>query len=82
MNKIIKYIRGVERRGSRVQGYPQIHSDFKVSLGYMKPCLKNRKKNTTYSIHFSQYKFVRLHMLVSQYLALEITINVSKTATQ
>lgn len=28
--------------GGSVQGYPQLHIEFKVSTGYWRPCLKNR----------------------------------------
>lgn len=32
-----------EAEGPRVQGQPQLHSEFKVSLEYMKPCLKKKQ---------------------------------------
>ena len=32
-------IRDVDIGGSGVQGHSQLHSEFKVSLGYMKPCI-------------------------------------------
>ena len=32
-------IREVDTGGSEVQGHSQLHSEFKVSLGYMKPCI-------------------------------------------
>lgn len=41
----------VEAGESEVQGYPQLHSEFKVSQGYTKPCLKI-SKNTIKKIFF------------------------------
>lgn len=34
----------VEAGGSRVQAHPQLHKKIKVSLGYKKPTLKNKKE--------------------------------------
>jgi hypothetical protein len=35
-----------ESRGSGIQGHPQLHRQFEVSLGYMRPCLNNIQINT------------------------------------
>lgn len=35
-----------EAEGSEVQGQPWLHSEFEVTLGYMRPCLKKKKKIT------------------------------------
>ena len=35
----------VEAGDPRVQGYPQLHSKFETSLGYMRYCLKRQNKN-------------------------------------
>ena len=37
----------VEGRGPGVQGHSWLHSEFQASLGYMKPCLKNRNYTTS-----------------------------------
>lgn len=34
----------VEGGGSEVQGHPQLHSEFKASLGYIKPYLKIKRR--------------------------------------
>lgn len=33
----------VEAEISRVQGQPQLHSKFEVSLGYTRPCVEKKK---------------------------------------
>lgn len=35
---------GSRGRRIRVQGHPQLHSKFKASLGYMRPCLGKKKR--------------------------------------
>ena len=45
-----------------MQGYPQLHSDFQVSLSYMRPRFKNKTKNKGLEV-------VTL-ILASQYLGL------------
>jgi len=37
---------GLEARGSEVQCYPWIHSEFKASLGYMMICLIRRREQS------------------------------------
>lgn len=37
----------VETEGLGIQGHPQLHSKFKVSLDYMRPCLKIFEKKKT-----------------------------------
>lgn len=34
----------VKAEGSKVQGKPQLHKEFKASMGCMRPCLKTEKK--------------------------------------
>jgi hypothetical protein len=34
----------VEAGGSEVRGYPQLHSEFEASLGYIRACLKTGNK--------------------------------------
>jgi hypothetical protein len=40
-----------EARGSQVQGQPEIHSEFQVSLSYIvRPCLKKKVALSTYEL--------------------------------
>lgn len=34
------------RQGNQVQRHPQLHTEFKPSLGYMRPCLKMKQKQS------------------------------------
>lgn len=49
--------------GSKIQGYPQVHSKSEASLGYMRPCYKRKKESAFPVKSFSLRKLDRMLLL-------------------
>lgn len=48
----------VGAEGPAVQGHPWLHSQFKDSLEYMRPCLKKQNETTHFSFKFGFLLFI------------------------